>query len=69
MNGLSEAGISTPITIDTTAVAHSLGLSKRTIESLVARDAIPHMRIGRRVLFPVALLNKWIEDRTRGGAE
>lgn len=35
----------------------------------VHRDSVPHCRINaRRLLFPVAALNAWLERRTIGGA-
>lgn len=40
--------------------AKRLSLSERTINDLVKINAIPHKRIGRRVLFSVRELEAWI---------
>ena len=42
--------------------AQSLGLSERTIESMVKKGELPVRRVGRRVLLPVDALRKWIND-------
>lgn len=38
------------------------GLSAPTLRRLVAKGAIPHAKIGRRVLFPVAAIDAWLMD-------
>lgn len=46
-----------------------LSVDRRTLQRLVTADLIPHMRIGRRVLFDVARLRKWVDDQhKRGGS-
>lgn len=39
------------------------GLKRGTLQALVCRKRIPHIRVGRRlVLFPVEALRKWLEQ-------
>lgn len=44
----------------------ALGLSPRTVEELVRLGQVPVVRIGRRVLLPVAGLRRWLERSTEG---
>jgi excisionase family DNA binding protein len=43
--------------------AESIGVSERTVRSLVARREIPHVRVGRRVLIPCDELRVWLAGR------
>lgn len=45
-----------------------LGISKRLLWTLTNASQIPHVRIGRRVAYPVADLKAWVAARTIGGA-
>jgi excisionase family DNA binding protein len=47
--------------------AQKLRISERTLRSYVKRGIIPHLRLGRNILFPLTALEKWIENHTRGG--
>jgi excisionase family DNA binding protein len=47
--------------------AQKLRISERTLRSYVKRGIIPHLRLGRNILFPLRRLEKWIEQHTRGG--
>jgi excisionase family DNA binding protein len=49
-------------------VARMLSLSARTVWTLTNTGHLPHLRIGRRVLYPVDALCHWTAERTRGGA-
>ena len=42
--------------------AHFLGLKKGTLYNMVSRKAIPHHKVGRRVLFKEAELEAWFES-------
>jgi excisionase family DNA binding protein len=50
-----------PRLVSVTVAARIYGLSVRTIEQLIADDGFPTVRIGRRVLIPVAQADRWIE--------
>lgn len=39
------------------------GVSQRFIERLIAEEGFPSVRIGRRILVPVAKADRWIEER------
>ena len=56
-----------PLLIDAERAAAMIGIGTRTLWSLTDADEIPHVRIRRRVLYPVEELRRWIESRQRGG--
>ena len=47
-------------------VAGLLGIGTTLAYELVGRGVLPHVRLGRRVLVPRALLEEWIAESTRG---
>jgi excisionase family DNA binding protein len=47
--------------------AQKLRVSERTLREYVKRGIVPHLRLGRNILFPLTALEKWIENHTRGG--
>jgi excisionase family DNA binding protein len=47
-------------------VAHELGLSARTVSTLITKGHIESVRIGRRVLLPVAEVERFVQDHSRG---
>lgn len=44
-----------------------LGIGRRKLWELVNSGAIPHVRIGRRIMFSPASLAAWIAGREEGG--
>jgi excisionase family DNA binding protein len=46
-------------------VAKTLGVSSRTVHSLIKRGEIPHFRVGQRVLIPADALREFIALRTK----
>jgi excisionase family DNA binding protein len=44
-----------------------LSVSPRHLWSLTNRGEVPHVRAGRKVLYPVAALEAWLAARTKGG--
>jgi excisionase family DNA binding protein len=51
--------------------AAALGLCERTVWTLVHEQGLPHVKVGRRILFSRATLEAWIarqEAATQGGA-
>jgi excisionase family DNA binding protein len=48
--------------LDTKQVSHYLNLSESFVRKAVARNSIPHRRIGSRVLFRRDDLEKWIDQ-------
>lgn len=57
----------TPLALSPREAAKSLGISERTLwASTVPRGPIPAVKLGGRVLYPVAGLQEWL---TRSAAE
>ncbi len=52
------------LTLSRDECALALGLSARTVDSMVKAGSIPFTRIGSRVMFPLAALNAWLAART-----
>lgn len=50
-------------TIEAAEAAEILGLSTWTVYALARRGEIPHVRVGRRLLFRRATLLAWLEAR------
>lgn len=58
-----------PLALRTREAADALGISERTLQSLVANSEVPHVRLGRAVLFPVRELQDWLTDQTHCAEE
>lgn len=52
-----------PRLVSTEIAGRIYGVSQRTIEQLIADDGFPCVRIGRRLLVPVAKADRWLEER------
>ena len=52
--------------LDAKRAAAMLGIGSRTLWSLTKAGEVPHLRIGRRVLYPVDHLTAWIRAKTKG---
>ncbi len=50
-----------PLDID--QAARFVGLKKGTLYNMVSRKAIPHYKLGNRVLFKESDLEAWFEDK------
>jgi excisionase family DNA binding protein len=57
-----------PRLVSTEIAGRIYGVSARTIELLIADDGFPSVRIGRRLLIPIAQADAWIATRTGGVA-
>ena len=51
--------------------ARALGIGERLLWSLTNRGLIPHMRLGKAVVYPVAALETWlaVKARQKGGED
>jgi excisionase family DNA binding protein len=49
------------LTLNLKQAAKHLNLSVSYLRLLVRRRAIPHVRIGKRILFPLSQLQSWLE--------
>lgn len=47
-----------------TEAAHALGFSRRKLWELTNRGEIPHVKIDKVTVYPVAALRQWLEERT-----
>lgn len=43
--------------------AEALGVSERHVTTLVARDELPHVRLGHRIVFPVDVLRDFMRGQ------
>lgn len=56
----ANTGNSTRLLVSVPETCALLGLGARTVWSLTTRNALPHRRVGRRVLFSPVELEAWI---------
>lgn len=47
--------------------AKALGISERLLWTKTNCNEIPHLRIGRAIVYPVHLLREWLESQAKGG--
>jgi excisionase family DNA binding protein len=47
--------------------AEVLAISPRKLWGMTASGEIPHIRLGRCVRYPIADLQRWIDDKRKGG--
>lgn len=47
--------------------AKALGIGERLLWSMTNRGELPHVRMGRRVLYPVDELRAWLCEQAKGG--
>ena len=57
------------LTIDIAELSRKTTLSRWTIYNLVNQRKIPHVKIGRRVLFPIKAIEKWLDEQIIGGID
>ena len=48
--------------------AKALGIGERLLWSMTNQGAIPHLRLGKAILYPVAELERWLAERVAKGA-
>ncbi|MFZ4576575.1 MAG: helix-turn-helix domain-containing protein [Phycisphaerales bacterium] len=67
LSHLRDAG---RIALSPAELADALGLSERTIWGITApRGTLPAVKVGRRVVYPIVLVEKWLaEEAAKGGA-
>ncbi len=56
-----------PLLVDAKQAATLLAIGERTLWSLTRASEVPHVRIGRRILYPVDDLKTWVRAQTKGG--
>jgi excisionase family DNA binding protein len=55
--------------IDVPTVARLLAVGRNTVYALVARDAIPHRRLGKQIRFHRAAVMRWLASWSLQGAK
>ena len=55
------------VALSVAEAAEAMSLSPRTIEAMVKAGELPTVRVGRRVLLPVAALSTWLDEQTQQG--
>ena len=48
--------------------AKALGIGKRLLWSMTNQGLIPHVRVGKAILYPVAALEQWLAEQAAKGA-
>jgi excisionase family DNA binding protein len=56
---------STRLALRPREAARALGISDRLLWTWTNQGLIPHTRIGRRVIYPVAQLESWLEKQAQ----
>jgi excisionase family DNA binding protein len=56
-----------PELLDPATAARLLNIGRTTVYSMIARDLVPHVRIGRSVKIPRRALLEWIDDAAATG--
>ena len=59
----SEAPPSPTAPIELSAAARYIGMSESWLYRQVEKKKIPHLRLGRRIAFRTADLDRWLESR------
>jgi excisionase family DNA binding protein len=57
----------TPLLLSIKEAAITLGVCERTVWTLTQERELPHVRIGRRVLFSRTALQEWITRQENAG--
>jgi excisionase family DNA binding protein len=47
--------------------ARALGIGERKLWELTNRGEIPHAKLGRATVYPIAALERWLAERAEGG--
>lgn len=55
--------------IDVPAVARMLAVGRNTVYAMVARNAIPHRRLGKQIRFHRAAVMRWLSSWSSQGAK
>ena len=59
--------MSTPIICYTAKeIAEITGLSISTIRKLTRKGELPHLKVGRRIIYPVTAVHEWLLANTTG---
>lgn len=54
----------TKLCLNAVEVSEMTGLSLSIIRKLTNHGEIPHIKIGKRILYPVEVINNWLTENT-----
>lgn len=58
-----------PLALSRSDAAKLLSISARKLWSMTVGGEVPYARIGRRVVYPKAALERWLCERTKGAQQ
>lgn len=61
--------VSDPDVLDSEAVAALLGVGIKSVYERVARNELPHRRIGKQIRFSRAAIMRWLDPWSSQGSE
>jgi excisionase family DNA binding protein len=64
----SDIRTNPPKLLSVAEASNYIGISERYLRSLIADRNIPTARIGKRIVFRLVDLDRWIESKLEGGA-
>ena len=53
------------LTINVSEMAEQLGISKPKAYDLANRQDFPHLKVGKRILIPIAAFEEWLNSESR----
>ena len=56
-----------PLALRPREAARAIGISERTLFSWTKSGSVPHVKIGRAVLYPVESLKRWLAEQSQQG--
>jgi excisionase family DNA binding protein len=56
-----------PLALAPREAARAIGVSERTLWTYTRTQGVPHVRLGRRILYPVRELTEWLASRATAG--
>lgn len=57
-----------PLALRPRDAARALGIGERLLWSLTNRGVVPHIKLGRAIVYPVRELQDWLAERAGKGA-
>jgi len=67
-NGPDSSNTTPRLALRPKEAARALGISERLLWSLTNRGEVPHLRMGRAVVYPIAALEAWLaQHASKGG--
>jgi excisionase family DNA binding protein len=57
------------LALDHREAAAALGVAQNTLRDYVQRHGLPVVRVGRRTLYPVHELRRWLSEQAHRGSE